>query len=116
MNVIKLINSYIQALFFSMGIFFAISGSAIANSMFISPMGEKITSELDSVNSSLKSKNSWILGGYKEMEDGNNEPYITIVPSDGTPAKYWHLNNDGYVSQLFEKKVTPMHCFLLVKY
>lgn len=86
-----------------MGILFGISGNAIANIVFVSPTGEKVVSELDSVSVSLNSKNGWLLGGYKEEEDGNNKPYISLVPIDGTPDKYWPLS-EGYASQFFERE------------
>ncbi len=102
MNVIKIISSRTRVLLL-MGIYFSASGGAIANSVFISPLGEKVDSELDSISVSLNSENGWLLGGYKEEEDGNNVPYISLVPIDGAKARYWPLT-EGYASQLFERE------------
>lgn len=102
MNVIKLINSCSRVLLL-MGIFFSANESAIASTVFMSPLGEKINSELDSISVSLNSKNGWLLAGYKEEDDGNNVPYISLVPIDGTKARHWPLTG-GYASQLFERE------------
>ena len=103
MNFIKQISSRTCVLSLTIGIFLAVSGGAIANTVFVSPTGEKIVSELDNVNVSLNSEIGWILGGYKISDNGENESYLSIVPIDGTYAKYWSLG-EGDPLQLFERK------------
>ncbi len=87
----------------SLGIYLVISGSAIANSVFVSPLGEKLDTELDNVNVSLNSKIGWILGGDKSIGNGKYDSYLSIIPTDGTDAKYWSID-EGYFDQLFEIK------------
>ena len=103
MNVIKQISGCSRILLLSMAIFLAINGSAIAKSVFVSPIGEKISTELDSVNVSLKSKVAWILGGHKKADNGEYEPYLGIIPINGTSTKYWPLGEADPL-QIFERK------------
>ena len=104
MNVIKRYSRSICVILFSMVIVFTTNASTAANSYFTSPLGKKINTELHSVNVSLSSTFGWILGGYiEEEEDGNNLPYLSLIPNDDTASTYWPLD-EGYVSQLFEKE------------
>lgn len=103
MNVIKRHSKSICVTLFSLVFFFTTNSIAAANSYFTSPLGKKINTDLDSVNVSLSSKFGWILGGYIEEEDGNNLPYLSLIPNDDTASTYWPLD-EGYASQLFEKE------------
>lgn len=103
MNVTKKFSGYIRVILSSTVIFFTINGCVIANSDFTSPLGKKINTELDSVSVSLNSTLGWILGGYIEERDGNNLPYISLIPNNGTASKIFLLD-EGYASQLFERE------------
>jgi len=103
MNVIKQISGNIRMLLLSMAMLFFICSSAFANSVFVSPLGAKLDTELDNVNVSLKTKFGWVLGGNKIIDNGENVSYLSIIPIDGTNAKYWPLG-EGYSSKLFERK------------
>lgn len=103
MNVIKQISGHIRMLLLSMALLFVICGSALANSVFVSPLGSKLDTELDNVNVSLKTKIGWVLGGNKIIDNGENVSYLSIIPIDGTNAKYWPLG-EGYSSKLFERR------------
>jgi len=103
MNDIKVINGCSRIGILLMGGLLALSGCAVANNDFVSPLGKKVSSNLDSVSVSYKSKTDWILGGYIVQSDGNNLPYISVVPIDGEQASYWPLGNADPL-QIFERK------------
>lgn len=103
MNVIKRIKlSRLVGILFWCA-FYSISGCFAAASIFLLPNGERISTELDSIDIVFSSNNGWLLGGYKVEKNGNNLAFVSFIPSNGDPAAYWPLD-EGYASQFFKHK------------
>jgi hypothetical protein len=101
MNVIKRIKlSRLGGILFLCA-FYTISGCVAAASIFVLPNGERISTELDSIDTVFSSDNGWLLGGYKVEKNGNNLAFVSFIPSNDTPAAYWPLD-EGYASQFFK--------------
>lgn len=103
MNFIKKISRHTCVISLAVGIMSIISVNSIAGTVFTSSTGEKIITELDNVNVSLNSRIGWIFGGYKISDNGENLPYLSIVPTDGSATKSWPLG-EGNPLQFFHKK------------
>ncbi|WP_149980104.1 hypothetical protein [Pseudoalteromonas rhizosphaerae] len=100
MNVINQINKSICILSVTMSAFFLFSNNLLAASMYLLPNGNEVSIELDSVSTVFDSDNGWLLGGYKII-NGSNASYVSFIPYNKEPIKYWPLTR-GYVSQFFK--------------
>ncbi|UJF22004.1 hypothetical protein [Shewanella sp. OMA3-2] len=75
---------------------------SVSSVEFELPSGAVVTTELDSVSAAgLMTKRGLLIGGYKLTDEGNNEPYVGLIPEKDAPAQYWPIK-EGYVSQFFE--------------